>query len=154
MAKNSTDSLTTDLANLDVRLCYRFASFVAQQNLQMTLEKGAPQSQNDSMLIPPESYNLILYKNQPFNDITYSALIVEQVEDGYAVFGYSTIDPYFNILASMPNGALQTVSGGGAEVRVPKQYTQNVVQIPYGYTFNNRTMVVDFILSYGAYLDT
>jgi hypothetical protein len=59
---NSTDALTEDLANLDVRLCYRAASFVAQQNLAIFLEKGSPQSQNSSLLVPPESYNLILYK--------------------------------------------------------------------------------------------
>jgi hypothetical protein len=82
LALNSTDALTTDLANLDVRLCYRAASFVAQSNLNMYLEKSAPQSQNDSLLIPPESYNLILYKNQPFNRIDYSAVIVEVVDGG------------------------------------------------------------------------
>ena len=55
-------------------------------------------------------------------------------------------------MISSSNGILQTVSAGGAAVRVPAQYTQNIAQIPYGYTFTNTTMVVDFILSYGEYL--
>ena len=151
---NSTMSLTTALKNLDVRLAYRMASFSDPQYLEIYVEKSSPNSQNSSLLLPPESYNLELYKNQPFSNITYSALIVEQVEDGYAVFGYSTLDPYFNIVVSSPNGILQTVEGGGAIVRVPKQYTTNIAQIPYGFTFSNRTMVVDFILSYGAYLES
>ena len=151
---NSTDSLTTALSNLDVRLCYRMASFTDKQYLQIYTERSSPNSLNTSLLLPPESYNLLLYKNQPFADITYSALIVERVENGYAVFGYSTIMPYFQILVSSSSGIQQTVSAGGATVKVPVQYTNNVAQIPYGYTFTNITMVVDFILSYGEYLKT
>ena len=151
---NSTDSLTTALANLDVRLCYRMASFSDKQYLQVYTERSSPNSLNSSLLLPDESYNLLLYKNQPFANITYSALIIERVVDGYAIYGYSTISPYFQILVSASNGMLQTVSAGGATVRVPAQYTQNIAQIPYGYTFTNTTMVVDFILSYGEYLKT
>jgi hypothetical protein len=149
---NSTDALTTDLANLDVRLCYRAASFVAQQNLAMYLEKSSPNSQNSSLLIPPESYNLLLYKNQPFNRINYSAVIVEVVDGGYSVYGYSTTDPYFSILESQVTGLTQTLTGGNISVTVPKQYSDRTVQIPYGYTFTNLTSVVDFLLSYGQYL--
>jgi len=149
---DSTDALTTDLANLDVRLCYRAASFVAQQNLNMYLEKSAPQSQNASQLIPQESYNLLLYKNQPFNRINYSAVIVEVVEGGYSVYGYSTSDPYFSILSSKVTGLTQTLTGGNISVTVPTQYTNRTAQIPYGYTFTNLAGVVDFLLSYGEYL--
>jgi len=151
---NSTDALTTALANLDVRLCYRMASFTDKQYLQIYTERSSPNSLNSSLLLPDESYNLLLYKNQPFADITYSGLIIEKVVDGYAIFGYSTVAPYFQILVSASSGTLQTVSAGGATVRVPSQYTNTVAQIPYGYTFSNTTMVVDFILSYGKYLET
>jgi hypothetical protein len=151
---NSTDTLTTALANLDVRLCYRMASFTDKQYLQVYTERSSPNSLNSSLLLPDESYNLLLYKNQPFADITYSALIVERVVDGYAVYGYSTVMPYFQILVSSSSGLQQTISAGGSVVKVPAQYTSTVAQIPYGYTFTNTTMVVDFILSYGEYLKT
>ena len=149
---NSTDALTMDLANLDVRLCYRAASFIAQQNLAMYLEKSSPNSQNSSLLIPPESYNLLLYKNQPFNRIEYSAVIVEVVDGGYSVYGYSTTDPYFSILESQVAGLTQTLTGGNISVTVPKQYSDRIAQIPYGYTFTSLASVVDFLLSYGQYL--
>ena len=152
-AINSTSSLTTDLANLDVRLCYRVAAFVAQQNLEMYLEKSAPQSQNDSLLISPESYNLLLYKNQPFDRINYSSVVIEVVEGGYAVYGYSTTNPYFTVQNSKTAGITQTITGGNKSVIVPSQYNNQTTQIPYGYVFTNLTSVVDFLLSYGQYLD-
>jgi len=55
-------------------------------------------------------------------------------------------------VASAVNGPTQTVSAGGTSVTVPAQYTNNIVNIPYGYNFNNSTIVVDFILSYGVFL--
>ena len=149
---NSTDALTRDLANLDVRLCYRMASFVAAQNLNLRLEKSAPQSENSSLLIPPESYNLLLYKNQPFNRISYSAVIVEVVEGGFTVYGYNTADPYFSTLASRVVGVQQTLTVANVSVNVPSQYSTNIVQVPYGSTFTNLAGVIDFLLSYGQYL--
>jgi len=150
---NSTAALTIDLANLDVRLCYRMASFAAQQNLVTYLEKSAPNSENSSLEIPPESYNLLLYKNQPSSSISYSAVIVEVVDGGYSVYGYNSADPYFSVLASRVNGEQQTIEVGNVTVTVPKFYNSGkIVQVPYGYTFTNLAGVVDFLLSYGQYL--
>jgi hypothetical protein len=154
VGRNSTTALTQDLENVTVRLCYRMASFSDKQYLKIFVERSSPNSTNSSLLLPDDSYNLFLYKNQPFAKIVYSSLIVERTVDGYSVYGYNNSTPYFNILVSSSNGLLQTVSGGGAEVRVPAQYTNTVAQVPYGYTFTNTTMVVDFILSYGKYLET
>ena len=150
---DSTQDLTANLASLDVRLSYRLASFSDKQYIKIFTEKSSPNSTNTSFLIPDESYNLILYKNQPFQRISYSSVLVQQVAGGYSVFGYSTAQPYFNILQSVPNGRLQTISVAGATVRVPSIYSDNVVQIPYGYVFSNTTSVVDFLLSLGKYYE-
>jgi hypothetical protein len=149
---NSTDTLTADLKNLDVRLCYRMAAFSAKNLLQIYTEKSSPNSLNSSLLLPDESYNLLFYKNVPFDQLTYSSVIVQATANGWAVYGYSATQPYFNILVSQVNGTLGTISAGGFNVRVPLTYTNKVVQVPYGYTFTNRTLVADFLLSYGALL--
>lgn len=151
---DSTEDLTANLASLDVRLSYRLASFSDKQYIKIFTEKSSPNSTNTSFLIPDESYNLVLYKNQPFDRVSYSSVLVQQVPGGYSVFGYSTVEPYFNILQSVPNGRLQTISVAGATVRVPTAYTDNVVQIPYGYVFNNTTSVVDFLLSLGKFYES
>jgi hypothetical protein len=149
---NSTTALTADLKNLDVRLCYRMASFSGKNLLGIYTEKSSPNSLNSSLLLPDNSYNLLFYKNVPFAQLTYSSVIVQSTSNGWAVYGYSFNQQYFNILQSLVNGNLATVSAGGSSVRVPVNYSNDVVQIPYGYVFTNRTLMVDFLLSYGALL--
>lgn len=149
---NSTNALTADVKNLDVRLCYRMAAFTGKNLLEIYTEKSSPNSLNSSLLLPDESYNLLFYKNVPFDQLTYSSIIVQSTANGWAVYGYSTTQPYFDILVSKVNGVLSTISAGGFEVRVPVSYSDQVVQVPYGYTFTNRTLVADFLLSYGALL--
>ena len=149
---NSTDALTADLKNLDVRLCYRMASFTGKNLLELYTEKSSPNSLNSSLLLPDDSYNLLFYKNVPFAQLTYSSVIVQSTTNGWAVYGYNMSQPYFNILQSKINGNLGTISAGSSTVRVPVTYTDNVVQIPYGYVFTNQTLMADFLLSYGALL--
>jgi len=149
---NSTADLTADLQNLDVRLCYRMASFSDKQYIKLFTEKSSPNSTNTTLMIPDESYDLLLYKNQPFNRSSYSSVVIQKVTGGYAVFGYSTSQPYFEILASKTSGRFQTISSGGTSVQVPTLYTNTVAQVPYGFIFSNETSVVDFLLSYGQLL--
>jgi len=151
---DSTTQLTNDLANLDVRLCYRMASFSDKKYIKLYTEKSSPSSTNTSFLIPDESYNLLLYKNQPFNRVSYSSVLIQRVAGGFAVFGYSTTQPYFNILQSQNVGQLRTISVVGTRIQVPTFYTNTVVQVPYGYIFTNETLVADFLLSLGKFLDT
>ena len=150
---NSTTELTADLKSLDVRLCYRMASFSDKQYIKIYTEKSSPNSTNTALLIPDESYDLLLYKNQPFDRASYSAVVVQKVVNGYSVFGYGTSLPYFNILESKATGLLQTITSGGVSVRVPTFYTNTVTQVPYGFIFTNETSVCDFLLSYGKLLE-
>jgi hypothetical protein len=152
---NSTDLLTADLKALDVRLCYRMASYSDKQYIKLITEKSSPNSTNTTLTIPDESYNILLYKNQPFDQIKYSSVAVQRVNGGgYAVFGYGTSQPYFEILQSQSVGKLQEYSSGGITVRVPTFYSNNVIQVPYGFVFANETAVSDFLLSYGKLLET
>jgi hypothetical protein len=151
---NSTDKLTQDLSLLDIRLCYRMGTFTDKQYLEIVAETASPDSTNSSLLIPDNSYNLLVYKNQPFDQTLYSAVIVQVVDGGWSVTGYSLTNPYFEILASRTGGPTRVIAAGGTRVTVPTTYTQNVVQVPYGYVFTNQTVVADFLLSYGALLES
>jgi hypothetical protein len=152
---NSTDTLTAYLRSLDVRLCYRLASYSDKQYIKIYTEKSSPNSVNTALLIPDESYNLLVYKNQPFARTTYSSVAVQKTANGgYAVFGYGNTQPYFNILESRASGRQQNISAGGTTVRVPITHSDTVVQVPYGFIFSSETSVVDFLLSYGKFLET
>ncbi len=150
---DSTEDLTVALSNLDVRLCYRMASFSAKNYIQVYSERSSPDSTNSSLLLPDESYNLLFYKNTPFDSLVYSSVMIQKVANGYAVYGRSITEPYFTVLVSQINGATRQITSGGVTVTVPTEYTQTTVRVPYGYVFTNATVVADFLLSYGAYLE-
>ena len=150
---DSTSLLTTRLGNLDIRLCYRMAAFSDKSYLKIFSEKSSPNSLNSSLLLPDESYQLSLYKNPSFNEIVYSAVIIQKTVSGWSVAGYSTAKPYFNILASATAGTFSTFTVNDNTVRVPQTFTDNVVQVPYGYEFTSQSAVVDFLVSYGQLLE-
>jgi hypothetical protein len=151
---DSTENLTADLKSLDVRLCYRMASFSDKQYIKLYTEKSSPNSTNTALLIPDESYDILLYKNQPFDRVSYSSVTIQRTESGgFLVNGYNILQPYFNILESRAAGRLQTYSNAGITIQVPTFYTDTVVQVPYGFEFSSVTSVADFLLSYGKFLD-
>ena len=149
---DSTTNLTETLANVNVRLCWRMAAFSDKKYLKIYTERSAPDSLNTSLLLPDESYQLLLYKNQPFNEIAYSSVIVQKTDTGYAVLGYNTVNPYFEILVSRTGSTTVTISAGGQEVRVSTDHTSTVSRVPYGFVFTNVNSVCDFLISYGAFL--
>jgi len=152
LGNDSTQELQDDLANLDVRLCYRMASFSDKKYIKLYTEKSSPSTTNTSLLIPDESYNLLLYKNQPFDRSTYSSVVIQVVEGGWAVYGYSTTRPFFKTLTSIPAGQFRTFTVGPTTVQVPANYRQDITQIPYGFVFTTESAVANFLLSYGALL--
>ena len=153
LGQDSTQALQDDLANIDVRLCYRMASFSDKQYIKIYTEKSSPSSTNTALLIPDESYNLLLYKNQPFARSMYSAVVIQIVEGGWAVYGYSQNNPYFETLTSQPVGQFKTFTVAGTSIQVPANYTNEITQIPYGFVFSSTSGVANFLLSYGKLLE-
>lgn len=149
---DSTQELTRDLQNLDVRLCYRMACFSDKQYIKLYVEKSSPGSGNNTLLIPDESYQLLVYKNQPFDRATYGAVVVQRVDTGWAVWGYSTTRAFFRIQVSVPAGVFKTFSVAGTSVQVPTFYSDQTALVPYGTVYTTRAAVADFLLSYGRLL--
>ena len=150
---DSTRDLEIRLQNLDLRLCWRLGAFSDKRFLKIFTERSTPTSLNASLLLPDESYQILLYQNPAFASFQYSSMIVQQVPGGWTVFGYSTTQPYFNILASRPYGVSRTITAGEASVQVATQHSDVVVRVPYGYVFRNRAALCDFIISYGKLLE-
>ena len=149
---NSTTSLTTRLANVDVRLTWRMAGFSDKKYLKLISERSTPNSLNTSLLLPDESYQLLLYKNQAVEQVFYSSVIVQSTDLGWAVYGYNPTKPYFEILISRVQGGTREIVVGSERVRVATSYSNNVTRVPYGYVFTSKAAVCDFLLSYGETL--
>ena len=150
---DSTTLLSERLQNIDVRLAYRMAAFSDKQYLKIFTEKSSPNSLNSSLLLPDESYQLLLYKNPSFNELTYSSVMIQRTTGGYTIYGYSTTNPYFEIFPSIPNGRFANFTVGNDSYRMPKDFRSSVTRVPYGYTFTTESSVVDFLVSYGKFLN-
>ena len=151
---NSNSDLENLLQNIDVRLCWRLAAFSDKKYLKLYTERSTPGASNTSLLLPDESYQVLLYSNPASEQLLYSSVIVQTTDDGWAVFGYSGLSSYFEIFESKPSAqTIEIVAGGSVEV-IPAEYTRNVVRVPYGFVFTNRAAVCDFLYSYGEYLKT
>lgn len=137
------------LSKLNVQLAYRMASYSNKKYIKLLTEKSAPRNEQRGLLIPDESYDLLLYRNQPFSRLSYSAVIVQKTDGGYAVTGYGTENPYFEISVSLLNGNYKTFQVNDETYRVSKDFGAGVTLVPYGYVFTTENGVVDFLNSYG-----
>jgi len=139
------------LSRIDVRLAYRMASYTDKNYLKIYTDKSSPDSSNTGLLLPDQSYDLLLHKNQSLSELQYSSVIVQKTDDGYSVHGHSITHQYFEILQSIPNSNFNIVEG---DIKLPKDFTDKVTLVPYGYVFTNKNIVIDFLASYGAFLES
>ena len=98
------DNVRMLLSNLDVRLIYRIAGFTDKEYLNFYLEKSSTNSSNVSLLLPSESFNVVLYQNQPEFIVSYSSIIIQRTSTGYSVSGNSQTRAYFMAYTSDSNG--------------------------------------------------
>ena len=149
---NASTLIESILDNLNIQLCYRMASFSDKRYIKLFSEKSSPNSENASLLLPDESYQLVLYKNPVFQKVNWSSIVIQKTATGYQVNGYDTTRPYFEIYKSKPNGSYVTIDVNGTVIRIAEEFSDTLVRVPYGYEFSTVTGVCDFLVSYGQYL--
>lgn len=149
---DGTTEITTTLRNLDVRLTYNLAGFSSKNYLKFLIEKSTPNTQNTTLLIPDNSYSVLLYDNVPEDKIVYSSVIVQRTSNGYTVWGNGQSNPYFTV-AVPKAGSSQTITVNELDVKISNQfYTDKTVTIPYGNLYYTVQGVSEFIKAYGQYL--
>ena len=152
---NATQNITDLFDNLDVRLIYRLAGFSDKSLLGFYVEKGTPNSRNASLLIPDESYSVVLYDNVPITTVIYSGVVVQSTSAGWKIFGNSQDTAYFTTVTPKINGNYNKVTVGNTTVQLANDYTDNKTNIiPYGTEFLDVQSLSQFIASYGQYLLT
>lgn len=143
-----------NLDNLNVQLAYKMAGYTDKRFIELLAEQNSPSSINDSVIIPDENYRIELYKGSPVNKIFYSAVIVEKTPNGYSISGYNTNNPYFYIIPSEVNNNAYTITVGTQRGVIYKDFKKIKYTIPYGFEFNSKQQVVDFLVGYQRYLQS
>ncbi len=151
---DATTQIQNLLNTLDVRLVYRLAGFSDKDLLKFYVEKGTPNSRNASLLIPDESYAVLLYDNQPFDQITFSGVVIQITPNGYKVYGNSQNTAYFKIIKPKINGNYNSIVIEDVTVQVPNDFYDDTVTIPYGTEFYTPQEVAVFLAGYGRYLES
>lgn len=150
----ATENIQTLLNNLDVRLVYRLAGFSDKTLLKFFVEKGTPNSRNASLLIPDESYSVLLYENQPYSRLIYSSVVIQLDSQGYRVYGNSQNVAYFNTLKPIYNSNTSTITIQDQQVKIANNYSDAIEYVPYGTLYYTVQEVAQFLMSYGKYLET
>jgi len=149
---NATDLITRLVNNLDVRLVHRLAGFSDKSLLKFFVEKGTPGSNNSSLMIPDESYQVLLYENQPSFKLVYSGVVVQKTVNGYTVFGNSQNSAYFRTLRPIISGPKDKISVQDLSVQVAVDHYETEILVPYGTTYYTISDVSQFLIDYGAWL--
>lgn len=142
------------LNNLNVQLSYKIAGYTDKKFIELLAEQNSPSSINDSIVIPDENYRIELYKGSPVNKIFYSAVIVEKTPNGYSVSGYNLNNPYFYIIPSQVNNNSYFITVGQQKGVIYNDFQKVKYTIPYGFEFNSKQQVVDFLVGYQRYLQS
>jgi hypothetical protein len=146
-------STVLDLINSgDVRLSYRLAGFSDKNQLTFYVEKGSPNSSNTSMMIPDDSYNVLIYDNPPDDNIVYSSIIVQRTTNGYSVYGNSQTKAYLTVALPHYDGVYDTITVGKTTATVAKNYYDTTAIVPYGTEFTSINTLAEFLKGYGAHL--
>lgn len=149
----ATEQITTALNNLDVRLVYRMGGFTSKKFLNFLVEKASTQSQNTGLLIPDESYSILLYENVPSDRVLWSSIIIQKTEKGYTIWGNSLTQNYFVIANPINVNIKELIKYQNYKVSVSTQFsTTETTIVPYGTEFYTVEGVSEFMVRYGAYL--
>ena len=148
---------------LTVQLAYKLGGFTDKENLKILTDSVSPGSTSGSKFIPDENYKILFRTSNPVNSFYYSGVLIEKNTDtgidgssllgGYKVLGYCTSRPYFNFYYPIKSVAGSKVSISGVEVEQHSNYQETVQTIPYGFVFETKQDVADFLFGYGYWLE-
>ena len=151
------------MKGLTVQLAYKLGGFTDKDNIKILTDSVSPGSTSGSKFVPDENYKILFRTSNPVETFDYSGVLIEKNTDvsqdgstllgGYKVLGYSTTKPYFKF-----NYPIKSVRGNkvrviNSEVATYKNYQEAVQTIPYGYVFDTKQEVADFLSGYGHWLE-
>jgi len=152
---------------ITVQLAYKLGGFSDKDNLKVLTDSVSPGSTSGSKFVPDENYKILFRTSNPVETFNYSGVLIEKNTDtttdtdgstvtlvgGYKVLGYSTVKPYFNFNYPIISVAGNKVKVADVEVAEYKNYQETTQTIPYGYVFDTKQDVANFLFGYGHWLE-
>jgi len=146
---NVTQYFGSIVRGTTAQLAHQAGGFVAS-NLYLTADSFG-QIGYTSQIIPSENVHTYLYKSASIREVFYSGAIITQVNGGWRVVGYDSINQFFLIIPSNLNGAKTTVVVGSDKVFWYKVGVDAAQEVPYGTVFTTKQAVFDFLVSLQRY---
>jgi len=91
--------LTVDFGNkvrsLNVKLGHKFGGFSNIDTLDIFMEGTTSSNTSSSLIIPKDNINLKLHTGSAIEEYVYSGVAIRIVTDGFEVYGYDELSPYF-----------------------------------------------------------
>jgi hypothetical protein len=145
------EQVQTALQNTDVRMIYKIGGFSDKQFLRFLTENTAPSATQTNLVIPDDSYSILLYDDVPVDTVVYSSVIIQKTNSGYQVWGNSLVDPYFHTVEPKA-GLYEKITINRASVELSTVYDPtSTVPIAYGTEFYTTQGVSEFIRNYGRW---
>lgn len=141
------------LRNLSLNLSYKVGGYTDKKYIKLYADQSSPNSKNSSIVIPDEDFVIKTVKSSPRVSVTYSGVILTRTAFGFSVTGYDSTKPYFVIEAGLRNGSTRIIKAGNEVVEVETTGSGRFSLVPYGTELTSKDEVVNFLISYGRYLE-
>ena len=140
--------------NSTFNLVYKMGAYTDKSYLTVVADQVSPQSTNSSVIIPQENYQVKVTKSAPVARAVYSAVVVQKVTNGFQITGFDKERPYFLTIPSRVSSNNYGIAVGNQTAIIYLDAAEGIVTYPYGTIFNTTQQVVDFLISYGRYLES
>lgn len=150
------DTLEKAMQGMNVALSWKAASFIYDQNLKFQADSYSPTSSatTQTIFVRDDDVDVETLESNSIKETFYSGVIIEWTGTGYQVYGYDTVHPFFKTSESDNLGSYNSVSVGSETVKQYKTVTESDIEIPYGYEFDTKQDLFDFLISYGRNLES
>jgi hypothetical protein len=137
---------------LTVQLTHKMEGYSDKDTLRLMMDSLVASKSNN--FIPEEDYELYHYKSPPVKKYFYSGVRIVKSADGYKVYGYNNVEPYFNILKTKQNSNNMRIEVSNSHVIEYHDHDAIATQIKYGTEYTSIQDMYDFMISYGKYLES
>ncbi len=86
------------LSTAQMQLAYEAGGFVSKNHMTVLFDSWTPQSGNTGAMLPAEDYEVFLNVANSTERLNVSGFVIRRTDQGFAISGYDTSNPVFQVL--------------------------------------------------------